>query len=149
MRNWPFYTVHRVEDILPKAIAITLRTAIIAASFLALGTAANPIAELSDLEPRNATDEVFDKRVGGAGCRIINADVNCRSGPGTQYRVIATAKKGVLYFFTCVKSGECINIGGSVNCGWDRLSFRDFESPCFVNGHYTDNQCTVANLGKC
>lgn len=129
MRNWPFYTVHRVEDILPKAIAITLRTiamkfsAIIAASFLALGTAANPIAELSDLEPRNATDEVFDKRVGGAGCRIINADVNCRSGPGTQYRVIATAKKGVLYFFTCVKSGECINIGGSVNwCAWHALA---------------------------
>ncbi len=30
--------------------------------------------------------------------------------------------------------------------GWGRLSFRDFDGPCYINGHYPDSQCTPGTL---
>lgn len=43
-------------------------------------------------------------------CSIVNVStyVNCRTGPGTKYKAIATAHKGDKYYFFCYKKGECI-----------------------------------------
>jgi uncharacterized protein YraI len=82
-------------------------TTLLAAALVPIGLQASPIANAD-----NYNTTLIER--GPGGCRML-ANANCRSGPGTQYKVIATAKKGVLYFFTCVKSGECITVGGSTN----------------------------------
>lgn len=49
-------------------------------------------------------------------CAIVGAtDVNCRSGPGTNYKSQFTVPRGNKYAFTCVKSGQCITINGATN----------------------------------
>ena len=49
-------------------------------------------------------------------CETVGASVvNCRAGPGTNYKVVMTVKKGDYEFYNYAKSGECITIGGSVN----------------------------------
>jgi hypothetical protein len=49
-------------------------------------------------------------------CKIAGVDVvNCRAGPGTDYKVLHTFKMGISPIFSCVKSGECITVNGAVN----------------------------------
>ncbi|KAL2263945.1 hypothetical protein VTK26DRAFT_4132 [Humicola hyalothermophila] len=80
-------------------------------------------------------------------CEItrVSRAVNCRDGPGTKYRVKHSLKRGRPHPFWCVQSGECVTINGFRNCGWHYVKDLD----CFVNGHYTDNRCTTARMGKC
>jgi hypothetical protein len=44
-------------------------------------------------------------------CSIINVSsyVNCRDGPGTANKIIATARNGDKYKFSWFAKGECIN----------------------------------------
>ncbi len=52
----------------------------------------------------------------GTMCQTVGASVvNCRAGPGTNYKVVLTVEKGTLGFFDSVKSGECVTVGGSTN----------------------------------
>ncbi|KAH6854051.1 hypothetical protein B0I37DRAFT_441112 [Chaetomium sp. MPI-CAGE-AT-0009] len=80
-------------------------------------------------------------------CEIIGGSsrVNCRSGPNTSSGVVRTLPRGETYAFSCVRTGECVNIGGATNCGWDY----SYTLGCYVNGHYTDSDCTLARLGRC
>ncbi|KAK3901356.1 hypothetical protein C8A05DRAFT_34961 [Staphylotrichum tortipilum] len=71
--------------------------------------------------------------------------VNCRTGPGTGHRVRQALRKGTVHPFWCVVSAQCVTVNGARNCGWHYI--RDYK--CYVNGHYTDNSCTLARLGKC
>jgi hypothetical protein len=62
-----------------------------------------------ELEARDANPgELFKRNV---LCKITgsSATVNCRSGPGTGYSVIATVKKGSYYSFGCYKTGTCVS----------------------------------------
>ena len=80
--------------------------ALLATAVLPAGMMAVPIAE-GDNQVSKRTD---------TSCAIVNASkVNCRTGPGTQYRVVATLNKGIVGVYSCVKSGECITVSGSVN----------------------------------
>ncbi|KAL2169426.1 hypothetical protein VTG60DRAFT_6055 [Thermothelomyces hinnuleus] len=47
-------------------------------------------------------------------CRILNAPAgaNCKSGPGTSYSVVHTAKDSELFSFPCFVSGEGITMNG-------------------------------------
>lgn len=44
-------------------------------------------------------------------CKIVNTsgNVNCRSGPGYSYPVVAYVVSGSYYLFHCYKSGSCYN----------------------------------------
>jgi uncharacterized protein YgiM (DUF1202 family) len=98
-------------------------TSLLTVALLPTGLMAAPVAEESaDLVSRESVDvsvnesagDIFKR--GDKFCTIVGASrVNCRSGPGTNYRVVTTFDKGLQPIFRCVKSGECINIGGSVN----------------------------------
>lgn len=50
-------------------------------------------------------------------CEIVggSSKVNCRSGPRTSASVVRTLTKGQTYAFSCVKTGECVVIGGASN----------------------------------
>ena len=103
-------------------------TSLLTAALLPLGllAAPSPVAEgdAADIAARepapgvSANDkvDVLSRRelqicfiVGGS------STVNCRSGPGTNYRVVTTVAKDNLYWFSCVKSGECVTINGEKN----------------------------------
>ncbi|KAH6983900.1 hypothetical protein EDB80DRAFT_247824 [Ilyonectria destructans] len=128
---------------------------LLVASLLPVGLMAAPVDDGGDVsmegaEPapgttaaRDVGDEILKRST--RVCTIVggSATVNCRSGPGTQYGVTDTVYRGSDYVFTCVKTGECIIIGGNQNCGWHKTG------GCYVNGHYTDNRCTLASLGSC
>ncbi|KAK4245556.1 hypothetical protein C7999DRAFT_16222 [Corynascus novoguineensis] len=84
----------------------------------------------------------------GLKCTIQNtSEVNCRSGPGIEYEVVTSLKKDFEGTFTCVERGECVTIDGFRNCGWDRIYH--LGVPCYVSGHYTSEECSLANLGWC
>ncbi|KAL6849675.1 hypothetical protein ACO1O0_009218 [Amphichorda felina] len=63
----------------------------------------------------NSGAEIFKRAT--RDCAIIggSAQVNCRAGPGTSYKVNDIVYRGTYYVFTCVKSGECVTINGSKN----------------------------------
>ncbi len=127
-----------------------------AVSLLPVGLMAAPAAD-ADLIPKDVLNNVEERAT--TTCAITGSSVNCRTGPGTSYGVVATLAKGTVGIFTCVKSGQCITVSGSVNwyvrpgcwlslwersidisSGWDRMMY--FGTPCYVNGHYTDSSCT-------
>ena len=82
---------------------------------------ANPLpAPEIQLKPRisektRAPGNIFKRE---RNCMIVNQPsisvVNCRSGPGTNYPVIATLLVGETYPFKCRKVGQCLdnNVGG-------------------------------------
>ncbi|KAH6632854.1 hypothetical protein F5144DRAFT_488764 [Chaetomium tenue] len=76
-------------------------------------------------------------------CKIVNASstVNCRSGPGTQFKVVTALKVNTVGSFMCVKTGECVTDSGNVNCGWHQVQVKD--KTCYISGHYTDENCTL------
>ncbi|KAF9884411.1 hypothetical protein FE257_001811 [Aspergillus nanangensis] len=118
-------------------------------ALFAIGLHAAPVADNNN---NAGQSEVLDGRKifarAGQLCRIVGTNtVNCRTGPGTSYKSQESLTKEWTrgYYFTCVKSGECVTINGAVNCGWDYFE----EDGCYVNGHYTDSSCTLAKLGRC
>jgi uncharacterized protein YgiM (DUF1202 family) len=98
---------------------------LIAAAFLPLATLAAPFAdgETDAFILKDRDISVDDSN--GAGifsraaqnCKIIgdSATVNCRSGASTSSDAVYTVRKGDTYKFTCVKTGECVTIGGKTN----------------------------------
>ncbi|KFZ21638.1 hypothetical protein V502_02917 [Pseudogymnoascus sp. VKM F-4520 (FW-2644)] len=120
---------------------------------LPLGTLASPVAAPDNGMPVSTPDELLEARDASPSeifkrnvtCKITGSSktVNCRSGPGTGYKVIASVSKGSYYSFGCYKKGSCVN----GNCTWDRI-FWDGKS-CYVSGVYTDSNCSASKLGKC
>ena len=95
--------------------AIMKLAALLLTTLAPLSLKASPIADTAGVTPRDAGNDLLTKRVAGS-CRIINASaVNCRTGPGTQYGVVTSFKKGQLLFFICVQSGQCITLNGATN----------------------------------
>lgn len=104
---------------------------LIAAAFLPLAAIAAPFADgetdvfipkdggaeiLSDISVDDSNGaEIFSRAA--QNCKIIgdSATVNCRSGASTSSDAVYTVRKGSTYRFTCVKTGECVTIGGSTN----------------------------------
>ena len=87
----------------------------------------NPEADASPIEPaapeisskigiseKFSPDNLFKRE---RSCVIVNngessvTEVNCRSGPGTNYPVVATLVVGWSYSFKCRKVGQCANNG--------------------------------------
>ncbi|KAL2864116.1 uncharacterized protein BJX67DRAFT_228784 [Aspergillus lucknowensis] len=114
-------------------------SSLLVGAFFALGLHAAPIADSPGQTEVSDGTEIFKRS--GQSCRVLADEVNCRSGPGTNYkRVVGLSSSWTRgYYFTCVKSGECITLNGAVNCGWDYFE----EDRCYVNGHYTDSHCTL------
>ncbi|KAH6619093.1 hypothetical protein B0J18DRAFT_433215 [Chaetomium sp. MPI-SDFR-AT-0129] len=84
----------------------------------------------------------------GTECAIVDTSAtNCRTGPGTKYPVVTQLTKGTIGSFSCVKTGECVTIDGFQNCGWHLVHYKGYT--CYVSGQYTDENCTLANLGRC
>jgi hypothetical protein len=82
---------------------------------------ASPVPELVGDLPRPALEEgdasisiaikpadIFKRST--QYCSIVNVSnyVNCRSGPSTSHKVVATAHEGDHYYFFCYEEGECI-----------------------------------------
>ncbi|OJJ57407.1 hypothetical protein ASPSYDRAFT_133441 [Aspergillus sydowii CBS 593.65] len=106
-----------------------------------------PVPELIDDGPQDTSPQALglEKR-STVRCKIVkssSASVNCRTGPGFSYPVLARAVTGSTHSFYCYKSGDCYN----GNCTWDRAIYNG--QYCYINGYYTDNKCTVAALGAC
>ncbi|KAH6628213.1 hypothetical protein F5144DRAFT_594288 [Chaetomium tenue] len=99
------------------------------ASLLPIGLSASPIASADDLQSRNPGG-VLNPRANGV-CRIVNAPsgVNCRSGPGTGYKVIKSLDNGFLLWYKCYKSGECVTLNGATNCALWRSCLRSHGFP--------------------
>jgi uncharacterized protein YgiM (DUF1202 family) len=51
----------------------------------------------------------------GLSCTVVASEVNCRSGPGTEFDVVTSLKKGFVGTFDCAKTGECIVLNGMKN----------------------------------
>ncbi|KAJ5891641.1 uncharacterized protein N7473_007869 [Penicillium subrubescens] len=114
-------------------------------TLFALGLHAAPVADDAGQSEVVDGKKLFERS--GQLCRVLSEHVNCRSGPGTNYDIKVGLSSSWTrgYYFTCVKSGECVTLNGAVNCGWDYFE----EDRCYVNGHYTDSSCTLAKLGRC
>ncbi|OJJ59812.1 hypothetical protein ASPSYDRAFT_44203 [Aspergillus sydowii CBS 593.65] len=122
-------------------------TSLLIGALLTLATNAAPVTDSPSQSEVPDESELF-QRDSGQLCRILyTTHANCRTGPGTNYKSVLGLNKEWTrgYWFTCVKSGECITLNGAVNCGWDYFE----EDGCYVNGHYTDSSCTLAKLGRC
>lgn len=86
---------------------------------LPLGTLASPVAAADNSVPVSVPEELLEARDASPNelfkrnvlCKITGSSktVNCRSGPGTGYKVIASVKKGSYYSFGCYKKGSCVN----------------------------------------
>ncbi len=99
-------------------------TSFLTAALLPMGLTAAPTPdEAAKVDARESVGFSANKPAAGGlvgradqFCATVNADkVNCRAGPGTNYKVVVTIDRGVYGYFTCVKSGECITVGGSTN----------------------------------
>lgn len=98
---------------------------------------AHAAAEARDaVEAREAADVSINKPAFGLDkraiqvCEIIGGSsrVNCRSGPNTSSSVVRTLTRGETYAFSCVRSGECVVIGGASN--WSVLSTPVMVTTC-------------------
>jgi hypothetical protein len=91
-------------------------------ALIPMGLMAAPVADegASDIEARepdvsvNEPDSLLKRTT--TMCQIVGADlVNCRAGPGTNYKIVQQFPRGIRPIFSCVKSGECITVNGAVN----------------------------------
>ncbi|KXX79723.1 Uncharacterized protein YraJ [Madurella mycetomatis] len=71
---------------------------------------------------------------------ITGDGVNCRSGPGTNYKVIKSYKKGTDVKITCQVNGESIN-GNKI---WDKTS-----DGCYVTDYYVKTGSNSMVTKKC
>lgn len=90
-------------------------SSLLVGAIFALGLHAAPVAD--DAGQSEALDgkTIFGRS--GQLCRVLSEHVNCRYGPGTNYGVKVGLSSSWTrgYYFTCVKSGECITLSGAVN----------------------------------
>ncbi|KAL4872104.1 hypothetical protein BDV12DRAFT_6591 [Aspergillus spectabilis] len=127
-----------------KLLALTLGLTL---TLLSLTTAAPAPADgITIVEPEPTTEEpTLEKRKKAQSCKIINADeyVNCRYTPHLDSGAIFGLKLGEKYVFACKKKGDCY--GG--NCTWDQITL--YGTTCYVNGYFTDSNCSSAKLPAC
>ncbi|RYP60246.1 hypothetical protein DL771_010583 [Monosporascus sp. 5C6A] len=72
-------------------------------------------------------------------CRINGSGrVNCRTCASTSCSAPYYVQGGSYYNFDCSVRGECVTIGGTTNCYWQRL----VTERCYVSAYYTDAGCT-------
>ena len=98
-------------------------TSLLTTALLPIGLMGAPIAEeAAGIVAREFVDVSANEPAGilfkrtSVWCSIVGAsEVKCRAGPGTNYQVETTISKGRMGVYTCVKTGECVNIGGKVN----------------------------------
>ena len=90
-------------------------SSLLVSAIFALGLQAAPVAD--DAGQSEALDGKTIFRRSGQLCRVLSEHVNCRYGPGTNYDVKVGLSSSWTrgYYFTCVKSGECITLNGAVN----------------------------------
>lgn len=92
-------------------------TSLLIGALLALATNAAPVTDSPGQSEVPDESELF-QRDSGQLCRILyTTHANCRTGPGTNYKSVLGLNKEWTrgYWFTCVKSGECITLNGAVN----------------------------------
>ncbi|KAL2871368.1 putative MBL2-like secreted peptide [Aspergillus lucknowensis] len=114
--------------------------------FLAIGlgllalTTAAPVAE-----PDAESSSALEKRKSAQSCEIINVDhaANCRYGPSLDAGEIFGLTKGSTYTFACKAKGDCFN----GNCTWDQVTL--YGTTCYVNGYFTDSNCSSSKLPAC
>ncbi|KAH7021570.1 uncharacterized protein B0I36DRAFT_334759 [Microdochium trichocladiopsis] len=114
---------------------------------LSLGITAAPVEDAKNLgapvTPREDAN-ILDKR--DLRCKIVGADeVNCRKGYYLSTKVVRKLKRNSIYTFDCFHKGDSVIIDGVPNSSWQYLPLYG----CFVNGHYTDSECTSVALGRC
>jgi uncharacterized protein YraI len=96
-------------------------TSLLTAALLPMGLMGAPIAdEAADVVARESVDVSANEPAVGllaaTWCSTVGAsEIKCRAGPGTNYQVETTISKGRMGVYTCVKTGECVNIGGKIN----------------------------------
>ena len=73
------------------------------ALLFAVASTATPISDAD----AGAVPASLEKR--GETCDILGNNVNCRSGPGTNYRVVTTFNTERQIYFSCYKVGESIS----------------------------------------
>jgi len=71
---------------------------------------------------------------------ISGDDVNCRSGPGTSYKVIKTYKKAAAVTLSCQTYGETIS-GNSI---WDKT-----QDNCYVSDYYVKTGSNSMVVKEC
>lgn len=90
-------------------------TSILVSALFAFGLHAAPVADDAGQSMVIDGRKIFKRS--GQLCRVLSEHVNCRSGPVTKYpstvQLSDSWTRG--YYFTCVKSGECITLNGAVN----------------------------------
>jgi hypothetical protein len=84
-------------------------------TLFALGLHAAPVADDAGQSEVVDGKKLFERS--GQLCRVLSEHVNCRSGPGTNYDIKVGLSSSWTrgYYFTCVKSGECVTLNGAVN----------------------------------
>jgi uncharacterized protein YraI len=73
------------------------------ALLFAVASTATPMADAD----AGAVPASLEKR--GQTCDILGNNVNCRSGPGTSYKVLTTFDTERQIYFSCYKVGESIS----------------------------------------
>ncbi|KAJ5543261.1 hypothetical protein N7535_005691 [Penicillium sp. DV-2018c] len=89
---------------------------ILIGALFASGLHAAPVADGTEQSVAIDENQLFKRS--GQSCRVLADRVNCRTGPGTNYRSAVQLSSSWTrgYWFTCVKSGQCITLNGAVNC---------------------------------
>ncbi|KAL2844701.1 hypothetical protein BJX68DRAFT_242870 [Aspergillus pseudodeflectus] len=95
--------------------------------------------------PNTDSDITLEKRKSAQSCKIINVDhyVNCRYQPSLDAGEIFGLKRGTKYVFACKAKGDCY----SGNCSWDQITL--YGTTCYVNGYFTDSNCSSDKLPAC
>ncbi|KAJ5092279.1 hypothetical protein NUU61_007149 [Penicillium alfredii] len=106
---------------------------------LSMATPAEPIEQEGD-------DSDLAKR-GARSCKIVNLNpgdnVNCRYGPHLGDGEIFGIPAGEKRTFACYENGDCVK----GVCTWDQITI--LGTTCYVNGYYTDSNCSSKKLPKC
>lgn len=92
----------------------------LAVAFLPLLAAAAPAAD-PEVEADGELD--LEKRASAQTCKIVNVDTYVN--------------------FACWKHGDCYN----GVCSWDQVTY--LKTTCYVNGYFTDSNCSSKKLPKC
>ncbi|KAL2841455.1 hypothetical protein BJY01DRAFT_249560 [Aspergillus pseudoustus] len=113
---------------------------------LALATATSTLAAPTpDSSPSTSDTTTLEARKSAQSCKIINVDhyVNCRYQPSLDAGEIFGLKHGTEYVFACKAKGDCY----SGNCSWDQITL--YGTTCYVNGYFTDSNCSSEKLPAC
>ncbi|GFF34669.1 hypothetical protein IFM51744_02525 [Aspergillus udagawae] len=117
--------------------------------FLGLAVALLPFlaaaAPVADPEAEAVGELDLEKRASAQTCKIVNVDhyVNCRYDAKLSAGEIFGFPKGEKFTFACWKHGDCFN----GVCSWDQITY--LGTTCYVNGYFTDSNCSSKKLPKC